>query len=162
MNAQRGSRRWTGAAVVLISITASAAAAPSAADVGVDQAHLVRPAELAAILRSPGARKPLVLQIGFRILYEQAHIPGAEYVGASSDAAGLSRLRSRVERLPKDAAIVLYCGCCPWSRCPNVQPAYAALQAMGFENAKVLWISDNFGAEWVDKGYPVERAGAKP
>ena len=159
MNKRPCSRRWTEAAVLVLSITASAAAAPSAPDVGVDQAHLIRPAELALILRSPEARKPLVLQIGFRILYEQAHIPGSEYVGSASDAAGLSRLRARLQGLPKDAAIVLYCGCCPWSRCPNVRPAYAALEAMGFQNAKILWISDNFGAEWVDKGYPVDRPG---
>jgi rhodanese-related sulfurtransferase len=142
--------------------TAASAAPACAAEVGVDQARLIQPAELAAILRSAEAAKPLVVQVGFRILYEQAHIPGAEYVGAGSGAAGLGRLRARVEALPRDAPIVLYCGCCPWSRCPNVKPAYAALEAMGFKNAKVLWISDNFGADWVDKGYPVARPAAKP
>jgi hypothetical protein len=28
---------------------------------------------------------------------------------------------------------------------------------MGFTNVKVLYLADNFGANWVDKGYPVER-----
>ncbi len=153
-------RRWT--AVLMLSTAASAALAQSAADVGVDRAHLIQPAELAAILRSPGAARPLVIQVGFRVLYEQAHIPGSEYVGAASEAAGLSHLRERVKALPKDAVVVLYCGCCPWSRCPNVKPAYAALKAMGFTTAKVLWISDNFGVDWVDKGYPVERPAARP
>ncbi len=149
------------AAALTLSVAASAAAAPSAAEVGVDQAHLIQPAELAAILRRPEAAKPLVMQVGFRILYEQAHIPGAEYVGAASEPAGLSGLRARVKSLPKNALIVVYCGCCPWSRCPNVKPAYAALAAMGFVNAKVLRIPDNFGADWVDKGYPVTRS-ARP
>ncbi len=163
MSVEPCSRRRTLAAALTLSLAASGAAAASAADAGgVDQAHLIQPAELAAMLRSPVAAKPLVVQIGFRILYEQAHIPGAEYVGAASEAAGLDTLRARVKALPKSAAIVLYCGCCPWSRCPNVEPAYAALKAMGFKNAKVLEIPDNFGADWVDKGYPVTRSTAKP
>jgi hypothetical protein len=28
---------------------------------------------------------------------------------------------------------------------------------MGFTNVKVLYLADNFGADWVDRGYPVER-----
>ena len=28
---------------------------------------------------------------------------------------------------------------------------------MGFTNVKVLYLADNLGANWVDKGYPVER-----
>ncbi len=156
------SSRWPSTVVLMLSMAAPALQAQGTAGAGVDQAHLIQPAELAATLRSPGASKPLVLQIGPRILYEQAHIPGAEYIGAASQAAGLDRLRARVKALPKDAGIVLYCGCCPWSRCPNVKPGYAALEAMGFKNVKVLWIPDNFGADWVDKGYPVARTAAKP
>jgi hypothetical protein len=53
------------------------------------------------------------------------------------------------------AAIVLYCGCCPWSHCPNLNPAYDTLRQMGFSKVKVLYLANNFGADWVDKGYPV-------
>jgi hypothetical protein len=28
---------------------------------------------------------------------------------------------------------------------------------MGFTNIKVLYIANNFGADWVDKGYPVAK-----
>jgi hypothetical protein len=28
---------------------------------------------------------------------------------------------------------------------------------MGFTNVKVLYLASNFGADWTDKGYPVER-----
>ena len=52
---------------------------------------------------------------------------------------------------------MIYCGCCPWSHCPNVKPADDALRAMGFTNVKVLYIADNFGADWVNKGYPVAK-----
>ena len=120
-------------------------------------ADLIQPAELAATLLGTAASRPLILQVGFRTLYEQAHIPGAEYVGAASAADGLRALRERVARLPRDTAIVIYCGCCPWSRCPNMAAAYEALRALGFTQLKALHIANDFGRDWVDKGYPVAR-----
>ena len=117
-------------------------------------AELIQPAELAAVLKSDSAAKPLILQVGFRTLYDQSHIPGSEYAGPGRSEEGLRMLRERVAKLPKDTAIVLYCGCCPWSRCPNVAGAYDTLRELGFAKLKVLYIADNFGADWVDKGYP--------
>ncbi len=38
-----------------------------------------------------------------------------------------------------------------------MKPADDALHAMGFTNVKVLYIADNFGTNWVDKGYPVAK-----
>jgi hypothetical protein len=38
-----------------------------------------------------------------------------------------------------------------------VQPAFEALRGMGFTKVKVLYIADNFGTNWVDKGYPTAR-----
>ena len=89
--------------------------------------------------------------------FEQAHIPGSEYIGPASSESGPQQLRKRVASLPRNQFIVIYCGCCPWSHCPNVKPAADALRAMGFTNAKVLFIADNFGANWVEKGYAVAR-----
>jgi rhodanese-related sulfurtransferase len=118
-------------------------------------AELVQPADLAAILKSAAAPKPLILHVGFRTLYAQAHIPDSEYVGAAGEDAGLQLLRNRVAKLTKDTAIVIYCGCCPWSHCPNIAAAYKALHALGFTQVKVLYIADNFGDNWVNPGYPV-------
>ena len=117
----------------------------------------VSPEELVKILKSSSTEKPAMFQVGFRVLYAQAHIPGSEYTGAASSDAGLKQLQARAEALPRNKFIVLYCGCCPWSHCPNVKPAYEKLRAMGFTNVKVLYIADNFGADWVDKGYPVAK-----
>src|SRR5689334_10659760 len=114
------------------------------------------PEELVKILQAPG-EKPLILQVGFHVLYVQAHIPGSEYVGPGSDEAGLQLLWKRVASLPKNKFIVLYCGCCPWTHCPNVKPAYEGLRAKRFSHVKVLYIADNFGTNWVDKGYPVAK-----
>jgi len=116
--------------------------------------QLVNPDDLVRLLQSKPGEKPLVLNVGPSILFMQAHIPGAEFIGATSDKQGLERLRTRVKPLPHDKFIVLYCGCCPWNHCPNVRPAYNELHAMGFTNIKVLYVANNFGADWVDKGYP--------
>jgi hypothetical protein len=121
----------------------------------VPAADLIQPADLAASLKNASAPKPLILQVGFRKLYAQAHIPDSEYVGAAGEDAGLKLLRSRVATLTRDTAIVIYCGCCPWSHCPNIAAAYDALHALGFTRVKVLYIADNFGDNWVNLGYPV-------
>ncbi len=114
------------------------------------------PDELLHALQTPTA-KPLLFHVGSHMLYLQAHIPGSEYLGAGSTEQGIQNLRKRVGSLPKNTAIVLYCGCCPWSHCPNVNAPYEALQQMGFTNVKVLYIANNFGTDWVDKGYPVAK-----
>lgn len=119
--------------------------------------QLINPEELVNILRSPKREKPLMIQVGSHVLYQQAHIPGSEYIGAASSESGIQQLRKRVEPLPRNKFIVLYCGCCPWNHCPNVKPADDALRAMGFSNLKVLYFANNFGTDWVDKGYPVAK-----
>jgi rhodanese-related sulfurtransferase len=123
----------------------------------IDAAHLIQPAELAAILKSGAKEKPLLLMVGFRTMYMTRRIPGAEYIGATAEPAGIQRLRDRIKDLPKGRSIVLYCGCCPWPHCPNVDPAFAELRALGFTNVKVLYLASNFGSDWVEKGYPVEK-----
>lgn len=115
------------------------------------------PEELLKLLQSSTKQKPLLIQVGSHVLYTQAHIPGSEYIGPASSEAGLQQLRKRVDALPRTRFIVLYCGCCPWSHCPNVKPADDTLHALGFSNVKVLYIANNFGADWVDKGYPTAK-----
>ena len=123
----------------------------------IPSSRLINPEDLVKVLQSTKGEKPLVVYVGPHVLYAQAHIPGSEYVGQVSSQYGLDQLRKGVESLPRKKFIVIYCGCCPWSHCPNVKPADDALQAMGFTNVKVLYIADNFGADWVDKGYPTAK-----
>lgn len=123
----------------------------------IDSARLINPEDLVKLLQSSKGEKPLVLMVGFHVLYAQAHIPSAEYAGAGSEERGIQQLRKRAEALSRKKLIVIYCGCCPWAHCPNVGPAYKELQSMGFTNVKVLYIADNFGADWISKGYPVEK-----
>ena len=143
------------AALILVAMFARFALAQSELPPGSPQ--LISPEDLVKVLQGPKGDIPLVLSVGPSLLYMQAHVPGAEYIGAASTPQGMQSLRTRVKSLPKTASIVLYCGCCPWSHCPNVRPAYDELHKLGFSNVKVLYIADNIGADWVEKGYPTIR-----
>jgi rhodanese-related sulfurtransferase len=130
---------------------------PTASAFSIPEAQWLKPEVLLHLQQTKGVNKPLILQVGSRMLFAQAHIPGSEYAGPSSQPAGIQQLQNRVNALSRKKLIVLYCGCCPLNRCPNLGPAYAKLGAMGFTNVKVLYLPSNFGADWADKGYPVEQ-----
>jgi thiosulfate/3-mercaptopyruvate sulfurtransferase len=137
--------------------TVLAPAAPAQQASLIPSSRLIKPEELVALLQSSTGEKPLLIQVGSHVLYSQAHIPGSEYIGPASGATGQQQLRQRIESLPRKKFIVIYCGCCPWSHCPNIKPANDVLEALGFTNVKVLYIANNFGTDWVDKGYPVAK-----
>jgi hypothetical protein len=122
-----------------------------------ESSQLINPDDLAKILQSGAGEKPLIFNMGPYSMYAQAHITGAEYIGAGSDPAGIEQLKKRAATLPHSKFIVLYCGCCPWNHCPNAFPAFKALSSMGFTKVKVLYIANNLGTDWVYKGYPVEK-----
>ena len=133
---------------------AGAQAAPSSSALSVPESQLIQPEELVRILKSNEKEKPLVLQVGSRVMFSQIHIPGSEFAGPGSTPTGIQSLESTVAALPKNRRIVLYCGCCPWNRCPNVGPAYKRLHDLGFTQVQVLYLANNFGDDWVNKGYP--------
>jgi len=124
----------------------------------IPKADLIQPGDFAASLKA--GDKPVILQVGSHVMFAEAHITGAEYAGPAGQPSGLEVLKARLAMLPKDTSIVLYCGCCPWDRCPNIAPAYNLLHQQGFTHLKVLEIADNFGNDWVNKGYPTTK-GAK-
>jgi rhodanese-related sulfurtransferase len=130
---------------------------PTGSTLSIPESQLLKPEALLHLLQASGGDKPLVLQVGSRILFAEGHISGSEYIGPGSQPMGLVQLQNRVKSLPRKKLIVLYCGCCPWNHCPNVGPAFAKMREMGFTNVKVLYLPYNLGADWADKGYPVER-----
>lgn len=160
-----GSVRRSGAAVLLgfaffsflPQIRAQFTPVPTASASSIPEAQLLKPEALVQLLKTTNKEKPLILQVGSHMLFAQAHIPGSEYAGPGSQPAGIEQLQNRVKALPRKKLIVLYCGCCPWNRCPNLGPAFAKLRDMGFTNVKALYLADNFGADWAAKGYPVEQ-----
>ena len=149
------------AALTCTSLSAHAQVSPTASPLSATTipAHsLLQPADLVSILASNDSSKsPLVLQVGSHVFFNEAHITGAQFAGPGSQAAGLTLLEKAVSSLPKDKLIVLYCGCCPWNRCPNVGPAFKRLQDLGYTNVKVLYLASDFGDDWVNKGYPTQK-----
>jgi thiosulfate/3-mercaptopyruvate sulfurtransferase len=135
---------------------ANAVLAAQAAE-SIPAAKLVQPADWAKQVKDGSATRTLTLHVGFKTMFDQAHIPGSEYVGPGNSGAGLQVLRDRVATLEKGTPILIYCGCCPWSRCPNMAAAHDVLVELGFTNVKAMVIRDNFGTDWVDKGYPTAR-----
>jgi hypothetical protein len=118
-------------------------------------ASLIHAEELAKALAGPAAQRPAVLHVGFRVLYRSGHIAGSPYIGPASKPEGLMALRKAVRKLPRSKAIVLYCGCCPWTDCPNVRPAFAAAESTG-RTVKILYIAKNLQKDWIDAGLPTE------
>ena len=122
------------------------------------KAELIEPATLAAELHS--AKPPIVLCTAFSVLYRAKRIPHAIEAGPGSKPEGIALLRKAAANLPKDADIVVYCGCCPMVKCPNIRPAYRALKEMGFQHVRVLRIPTNMHEDWYSKGYPSEAGSA--
>lgn len=102
-------------------------------------------------------KSPLLIHVGFPVLYRSTRIPGSVYAGPGSTAEGVEALKKAVAGQPKGRDIVLYCGCCPMDKCPNIRPAFAALHEMGFTKVRVVSIPTNFKTDWIDKGYPTEK-----
>jgi rhodanese-related sulfurtransferase len=112
--------------------------------------QLLAPADLAKVLNNPKSPQPMVFCIGM-----DAIIKGSIDVGPAMMSENLNTLKQQVSKLPKNTSIVVYCGCCPFSRCPNIRPAMKLLKDMQFTNYKLLNLPQNVKVDWMDKGYPV-------
>lgn len=93
----------------------------------------------------------LILSVG-----PDALIKGSVDMGAARDAENIEKMRRYLEDVPRDKEVVIYCGCCPFSRCPNIRPAFSLLNEMGFKNPKLLDIPQNIRVDWLTKNYPVQ------
>lgn len=133
---------------------ATARPSPSPANRSLPIPMAIQPEELAKELS--GDNKPVVVCVGPHALYQGAHVPGAIYRGPASTAEGVAKLRVWAGKTDKDTNIVLYCGCCPLTKCPNVRPALATLQQMGFTHVRVLYLPNDFHTDWTGKNLPVE------
>lgn len=123
-------------------------------------AELLEPSALAQTLQSPNGKPPVIIAVAFPVLYNNKHLPHAIFAGPGSQPQGIDELKSAVAKLPKDSDIVLYCGCCPMEKCPNIRPSYSALKEMGFTKIRVLRVPTNMATDWFDKGYPSENGSA--
>jgi thiosulfate/3-mercaptopyruvate sulfurtransferase len=124
------------------------------------ESAILEPADLAKTLSSTG-KKPAVISVAFPVLYRSKHITGSVFAGPGNKPEGIEALKKAVAGMAKDSDLVLYCGCCPMTRCPNIRPAYQALKELGFTKVRVLSIPTNMAADWYGKGYPSEAGAAE-
>ena len=131
----------------LLLLTLLASTGFSAADI-----DLIQPDQ--AVKKIGGA---LVIHVGFPVLYRSTHIPGSIYAGPGSKDEGIADLKKAVASQPRTREIILYCGCCPFDKCPNIRPAFAALRGMGFTHVRAMMLATNLKTDWIDKGYPIDK-----
>ena len=120
-------------------------------------AQIVQPSDFAHELGEKNGTPPAVVYVGFHTLFAGGHIPGATFHGTASTEQGLADLNKWADTLPRATNLVIYCGCCPFEKCPNIRPAFTALSGMGFKKLRVLVMPTNFATDWADKGYPIQK-----
>lgn len=106
--------------------------------------------ELADIINNPKVEKPLIINIG-----PQAVIKGSVDVGPGKEKDNIKKLEKMLSKEDKNREVVLYCGCCPFDKCPNIRPAFSLIKEKGFAKAKLLDVPKNIKTNWIDPGYPV-------
>ena len=116
----------------------------------------IQPGDLLKELSDPKTA-PTVLFVGFHRLYAAGHIKGAQYHGTGGSAEGMAQTKSWAESQPRSTNLVIYCGCCPMERCPNLRPAFTALRDLGFTKVHVLVLPTSFEVDWAEKGFPYDK-----
>jgi len=145
---KRSLRSWVVAGAVMSLILISAFVRRSQSEPWTPD-QLLEPSVLASTMKNPQAVQPKILCVG-----PGALIPHSIDVGPAKEKANLDKLKAELTKLPKDANIVIYCGCCPFDRCPNIRPAFSLLNEMKFTHARLLNLTHNLKTDWIDKGYP--------
>jgi thiosulfate/3-mercaptopyruvate sulfurtransferase len=119
--------------------------------------QILQPADLAHELGDKNGTPPTVVYVGFRTLFAGGHISGASFHGSASTEQGLAELKKWADTLPRTTNLVIYCGCCPFDKCPNIRPAFTAMSNMGFKKLRVLVLPTSLAADWAGKGYPIQK-----
>lgn len=114
--------------------------------------QLMAPAALAEKLNAGKMENTYIFNIG-----PAGAIKNAITIGATQEAAHLASFKSKLTRIPKNAEVIVYCGCCPFDHCPNIRPAFELLNELKFTNAKLLDLPKNLKVNWIDLGYPMQQ-----
>lgn len=113
--------------------------------------QLMKTNELASRISLSQTENLLIVSIG-----PDAVIKGSVDMGPAQNKSNLDNLRKYLEGVSRDKEVVIYCGCCPFSRCPNIRPAFSLLKEMGFKDPKLVDIPQNIRVDWLSKKYPVQ------
>lgn len=136
-------------------LKAQTSPAPLTTDVNVypwTKSELLEPSVLAADIAANKNDLPLIFNIGV-----VDDIKGAINIGAANKEENIAKLTAAVANYPKNKVIVVYCGCCPFAKCPNARPAFSTLKKLGFTNVKMLDLPINLRTNWTTKGYPMAK-----
>ena len=112
--------------------------------------EIIQPNSLMNILKNKSTEQPLIFNIGFA-----GNITQAKEIGAANEQEGLNKLKTNLKNIAKNKFIVFYCGCCPYSHCPNIRPAFKVFKDLGFTNFKLLDLPENLKVNWINKGFPM-------
>ncbi len=110
--------------------------------------QLIEPAALAQALLA-NKDIPVIYCVGPGVV-----IPHSIDIGMTKDQDNLKRFKAALDKVPRATDIVIYCGCCPFTHCPNVRPAITVLKEMKFTNFHLLDLPHNIKTDWIEKGYP--------
>ena len=114
------------------------------------ESELMEPATLAKNIDDASLLNTNIFNIG-----AVEDIKGAIHIGAVNNPENLAKLVDAVALLPKGKQIIIYCGCCPFAKCPNIRPAFNELKKLGFTNIKLLDLPVNLHTNWIAKGFPL-------
>lgn len=117
------------------------------------ESQLLEPSVLAAKIKAGEKATPVIFNIG-----AVEDIKGAKHIGPVSHNENMNSLKAAVSAMPKNTEIIIYCGCCPFAKCPNIRPAFLELKKLGFNNIKLLNLPVNLQTNWISKGYPLARS----
>jgi hypothetical protein len=112
--------------------------------------ELMEPGELNEAITAKKA--PVIFNIG-----SVEDIKGAIHIGPITEAANLEKFKTALTAHKKSTEIVIYCGCCPFGKCPNIRPPYKLLKDLGYTNVKVLNLYVNLRNNWTSAGYPLAK-----
>jgi hypothetical protein len=113
--------------------------------------QLIEPSYLAQVINSH-QNLPVIISVG-----PGAIIPNSIEVGMAKEKANQAALKEKLKLYSRKTKVVIYCGCCPFEKCPNVRPALEVLREMKFTNYYLLDLPHNLKQDWIDKGYPVNK-----
>lgn len=115
-----------------------------------NKSQLLAPEKLAGMLKDPVSPNLFIFDIGPAGL-----IKNAIEIGSTMEEENLTKLKKALISLPREADVVIYCGCCPFTDCPNIRPAFSLLNEMNFSNPYLLNLPKNLKVNWIDSGYPM-------
>jgi len=111
--------------------------------------QLIAPQVLAEQINKKQTGNIHILSVG-----PDAVIKGSVNIGPAHEQEQLAKLKSYLKNIPRNKEVIIYCGCCPFDKCPNIRPAFKTLTDMGFKKARLLNVPKNIKVDWLDKDYP--------